>query len=606
MTQRLRTASIMLGILTTVLVIPSLGAAHTIEFNNPDAGNRVAYGSTGLAIRADGTMSTCFYDSADSALKVSEYDGRAWHTETVVSEANDRRRMGMLCTVIYDRDGVLHVVYLNARTSEVSHAMRQGAVWGSAVIDRDVRLSAFGDNGLSVALAENGTIGVAYYDDANRDLRLAQYVNGVWSVETVLAAGNTGHYPRLDFDANSNPAITCVEIIDEQTRQLQLVAHDGRGWLATEVIATLDRTGSYNDFQFDSQGIAHVTYRDYSRDFGSRLLYRQRRADRWTDAIAVTRGSAFESGGHCQLSIDAEDNAHIVYREYFRSALFPPYNRLGLVSLYFSDERGNPRAMQDQTVQFSPLANLDFASMSLAIGANGSMSMAYVASSRETSNLSVATITQWRPALALLTPTAEAREADDAFTMRWLDVDPDSDARIRFVVRDANWDTIELPGEFRENADNQGVMDTSGLVDGEYVVEGRISDDDFATYSGAGTQIRLTVRHAVVAAAPAEQPVAAPAQEPEPAQPAAPAQPQAQAEPVQPQQQAQPEAAQPVAQEQPQDNAQPAVPVNDQPQSEPVQQSPEGSTQNTGSTGTDGGATPKAPIGGGCSLMMSE
>ncbi|MDB5319117.1 MAG: hypothetical protein JWN40_748 [Phycisphaerales bacterium] len=94
----------------------------------------------------------------------------------------------------------------------------------------------------SIALAPNGTIGVAYYDGSNADLKYVERspATGTWGSPVVVEATNrVGNYPSLAFNSKSNPFISYWTDVTGGTDYLKLRWRDAGVWSSLNVI-TID------------------------------------------------------------------------------------------------------------------------------------------------------------------------------------------------------------------------------------------------------------------------------------------------------------------------------------------------------------------------------
>lgn len=132
-----------------------------------------------------------------------------------------------------------------------------------------------GDTGYtpSIALAPDGTMGIAYYNQTNGRLMYASNSTGDWSAGPVYNPSPQVHgtYASLAYDGNGNPHIAFLDWSQSGasppgTRVLY-IAHDGASWQPFEVIA--ESGGDGYDKYFDApkltispDNVPYVTFTD--------------------------------------------------------------------------------------------------------------------------------------------------------------------------------------------------------------------------------------------------------------------------------------------------------------------------------------------------------
>jgi len=85
----------------------------------------------------------------------------------------------------------------------------------------------------SIAVAPNGTVGVAYYDGTNADLKYVERnpSTGAWATPiTIESAGRVGNYPSLAFNTKNNPFVSYWTDVTNGTDYLKLRWRDAGVW----------------------------------------------------------------------------------------------------------------------------------------------------------------------------------------------------------------------------------------------------------------------------------------------------------------------------------------------------------------------------------------
>ena len=123
-----------------------------------------------------------------------------------------------------------------------SAAARAGATsWLHETADDD------GNTGLwtSSAITDDGTIWVAYYGAANRDLKVAEWNGWIWTIDTVYSFGDIGKYTEIEIDSAGNPRIASFDVTN---LVLRISRYDGNTW-STSTVAPGEDTGNNNPYE---------------------------------------------------------------------------------------------------------------------------------------------------------------------------------------------------------------------------------------------------------------------------------------------------------------------------------------------------------------------
>lgn len=122
---------------------------------------------------------------------------------------------------------------------------------------------------LSVAVAPNGAIGVAYFmeeiDDTNtpNHLRYAhRQPGGEWEIDIVDESSHCGDYPSLAFDAAGIPVIAYYDIHANSgsyrpREDLRFARYDGGSW-KKETVASAGDIGLYNTVWVDANNLINI------------------------------------------------------------------------------------------------------------------------------------------------------------------------------------------------------------------------------------------------------------------------------------------------------------------------------------------------------------
>jgi hypothetical protein len=174
-------------------------------------------------------------------------------------------------------------------------------------------------NGLhcSLAFSRSGLLGIAYYDQTEKDLKYATYNGHTLSVERVDTTGNVGQYCSLAFGADGKPAIS---YFDESTVSLKFAAFNGTQWDIETVDASGLFDGLYTSLAFGTNNLPSISYQSYSEAYTVLLRYAAKTAGGWNISTVeplaydlVDTSLAFAPNGNPSITYFDDNNNRIRY-----------------------------------------------------------------------------------------------------------------------------------------------------------------------------------------------------------------------------------------------------------------------------------------------------
>ena len=193
------------------------------------------------------------------------WDGTNWTVQPMPSD-------GDLTGFTFDSSGnpvVVMYTYSNlSPTEDFESFWFNGASWDRKVVD-----SGSGVTGgrISVALAEDGSPAVSFFDDDNSDLKYSKWDGLDWVTDTVYSNGLVGKYNSLRFTPDGIPHIA---FSDESEFMLKMAVNDGSGWTISIVDpgAAGKRMGQYCSLAVSETGeIAVAYYQSKINEYGLRF-----------------------------------------------------------------------------------------------------------------------------------------------------------------------------------------------------------------------------------------------------------------------------------------------------------------------------------------------
>jgi len=116
-------------------------------------------------------------------------------TRTEPDTAGD---VGRFASLVVSPNGTLGVAYADTTNGDVKYAQWSGSAWTTEQVD-DLRGTAW----TSLAFNSANQPAVSYYDAYPGDLKYATKASGTWQASAVAKKGAVGQYTNLFFDKNN-------------------------------------------------------------------------------------------------------------------------------------------------------------------------------------------------------------------------------------------------------------------------------------------------------------------------------------------------------------------------------------------------------------------
>jgi hypothetical protein len=152
----------------------------------------------------------------------------------------------------------------------------------------------------SITTSPTGQIHVALTGDG---LKYGVKNQGGWSIDTVDSGGFAS--PSIDLDKNGFPHISYR---DDANGDLKYANFNGISW-ETEFIDTVGDVGSFSSLGMDLQDFAHIAYYDATN---GDLKYAYYNGSEWEINTLVSEGDV---GSHCSLVLDIFGNPYITFHD---------------------------------------------------------------------------------------------------------------------------------------------------------------------------------------------------------------------------------------------------------------------------------------------------
>ncbi len=306
-----------------------------------DMGNRA--NTTSLVLDADGQPHISYAwqnrSTPVASLLYSTKNGGLWKDFTVSNDSSSFPSLAL------DLSGTPILSYINGTGSDLIHARLAGTSWITSTVARSGSIGAMSSLALgptdnpsvaahgpqslryayegmpswvsslvdlagnvgefsSLALDMGGKPCIAYYDEGNHDLKLAQWTGTTWTVKVVDSAGDVGQYASLKLDRTRNQHIAYY---DGTNGNLKYARWTGAAWAIVTVASSGD-VGIGASLALDTANNPHIAYYDNTLWTVNYV--------RWTGAAWLTESvgpGGWPGGGSTSLALDTAGNPHIAY-----------------------------------------------------------------------------------------------------------------------------------------------------------------------------------------------------------------------------------------------------------------------------------------------------
>ncbi len=200
------------------------------------------YGPIGLAFDPVGQPHVVWHDHQADTFQPDLGDlthavrtGGEWEIVAAADDGHD----GWDSTVAIGADGVVRAAGVDPLQFD-----REDGVEYYELGDAGWTVEAIGSGpteyewNVSLALDAGGEPALTWFDQSTRDLRFAQRVEGIWSIETVAETGDAGRFSSLAFDGSGRPHVSFVRMVDGPTADVVYATRGESGW-EEERVSTL-------------------------------------------------------------------------------------------------------------------------------------------------------------------------------------------------------------------------------------------------------------------------------------------------------------------------------------------------------------------------------
>jgi len=241
-----------------------------------------------LEILSSGEPAISYYNYSDGDLEYSWFESDQWWTETVDSEGDVGAYTSLLCLP----NGYPAISYIDKTNGTLKYAWLDGAQWHQVVVDENAdngytclrqlptgypAISYAGENSMKYAWYDgdqwsstvvdavplkggqtsltmvDGKPCVAYYDGANKDLKVAQLLGGMpkdpnqWFVSVLDSEGNVGFYNSIAISWTGDPMVCYYDSTNQDLKYtcLESSPFGLKSWAAPVIVDSDGNSGQY-------------------------------------------------------------------------------------------------------------------------------------------------------------------------------------------------------------------------------------------------------------------------------------------------------------------------------------------------------------------------
>ncbi len=261
-----------------------------------DVGDRGKYSS--MAIADTGAVWIAYYDVINQTLRYAlrSSDDETWTSGLADAGGGATPNAGLFASIALDGSGQPVIAHHDEGKGELRVVRWKGAAFEGETVDEGEDVA--GDSGTddieadvgefaAVAVGDDGTTYVAYYDRALGDLKLAHGTEGDWSVEVVASTGDVGQWPDLMVDGST----IHIAFHDVENQDL-LYASGSPGSWTVEPVDQGNLVGADTAIFQGAQGLSILYFDGYEND----MKRATRSGDAW--AIETITGADAAHGFH--------------------------------------------------------------------------------------------------------------------------------------------------------------------------------------------------------------------------------------------------------------------------------------------------------------------
>jgi hypothetical protein len=267
------------------------------EADTPD-GWRMDFGKySSLAVDQTGRVFITSWDESNGNLLLSgASENGAFGTKIIDRVGN----VGQHSSVALDPSNYPYprIAYYDQANGNLKYAGWNGTDWTIHNVDTSGDVGQYA----SLQMDSGDRAHIAYYDVSKGDLKYARWGGSAWSIETVDDLGDVGKYASLKLDGLDYPHISYY---NATKKALKIASWNGSEWSLLEIDS--GDVGMYSSLDLDSNDLAHISYYD---EGNRHLKYVYFDGSDWNYDFP---DETDDVGQHTSMALDSSDEPYICY-----------------------------------------------------------------------------------------------------------------------------------------------------------------------------------------------------------------------------------------------------------------------------------------------------
>ncbi|MED5497776.1 MAG: putative Ig domain-containing protein, partial [Candidatus Thermoplasmatota archaeon] len=264
-----------------------------------DNGTNTGYHPS-VAIDRDGALHIAYIDDVNDKLRYATNASGSWVLSTLGSSTYDNDGGRGTAIVVHPITNAVHIVTtINDNTyRDLQYHTNESGSWVNETITNTSK-----DEGHDpvMAMDSDGNLHVAYYcDNGCSDLRLSSRMDGVWQNETVASTLNVGNTPDIVIDSQNT-----IHIVSQYVNNKRIYLHSGTLGSWTEQTGLSGGSAHWPTVDVDSNDAVHISY--HLGNTQKDVMYMTNASGSWSSATMI----AGYGGWGSDMTIDANDDIFI-------------------------------------------------------------------------------------------------------------------------------------------------------------------------------------------------------------------------------------------------------------------------------------------------------
>lgn len=159
--------------------------------------------------------------------------------------------VGMGSSIAVNDQGSVFISYYDNTNSDLKLATNASGKWVLSTLDDDEFVGVTS----SLGIDGNGKLHIAYYDYDNRDLKYATNASGTWNLSVLDSDGEVGLYPSLGIGVNGT-----IYVAYPSDTNLKLATYEAGSWIISSLATNVGPSSS--SLATTVKGKAYVSYYD--------------------------------------------------------------------------------------------------------------------------------------------------------------------------------------------------------------------------------------------------------------------------------------------------------------------------------------------------------